>query len=293
MYILITILSSFNEYILYETYNSVINQKNHNLKYNIIIVVNSLNQNYYEDVLKEFENIDVEIIKTVSNGRPGMGHNSCINLFKNRKEYDYLIPIDGDDYLYPYGLHQIEKLFVYNPDIIVGGNEDVISNFKDLYTKNSSVDLNHKYFLNIEPNLLIKKELVLGSKGTPYRLLLMNRKIFLYDIVNYYCEECKIFDDYLFYLHVLNLNYTTNINIYFITLKNIYIYYKAHISSVCFENSHNCDDDLNSLEEQFTLLIELSKKIKLKLETLYVSNVKNDVLNYTYITNEKINIKEC
>ena len=38
MYILITILSSFNEYILYETYNSVINQKNHNLKYNIIIV---------------------------------------------------------------------------------------------------------------------------------------------------------------------------------------------------------------------------------------------------------------
>ena len=289
MYILITLLSSFNEYILYETYNSVINQKNHNLKYNIIIVVNSLNKNYYEDVLKKFKNIDVEIIETKSNGKPGMGHNSCINLFKNRKEYDYLIPIDGDDYLYPYGLHQIEKLFVYNPDIIVGGNEDVISNFKDLYTENSSIDLNHKYFLNIEPNLLIKKELVLGCKGTPYRLLLVNRKIFMYDIVNYYCENCKIFDDYLFYLHVLNLNYTTNINIYFITLKNIYIYYKAHISSVCFENSHNCDDDLDSLEKQFPLLIELSKKIKLKLETLYVSNVNNDVLSYTYITNEKIN----
>ena len=147
MYILITILTSFNEYILYETYNSVINQKNHNLKYNIIIVVNSLNKNYYQDVLKKFKNIDVEIIETKSNGKPGMGHNSCINLFKNRKEYDYLIPIDGDDYLYPYGLHQIEKLFVYNPDIIVGGNEDVISNFKDLYTENSSIDLNHKYCL--------------------------------------------------------------------------------------------------------------------------------------------------
>ena len=88
----------------------------------------------------------------------------------------------------------------------------------------------------------------------------MNRKIFSYDIENYYCENCKIFDDYLFYLHVLNLHYTTNINIYFITLKNIYIYYKAHISSVCFENSHDCDDDLNSLEEQFPLLIDLSKK---------------------------------
>ena len=182
MYILITILTSFNEYILYEIYNSIINQKNHNLNYDIIIVINSLNKNYYNDVLKKFENIDVEIIETKSNGKPGMGHNSCINLFKNRKQYDYLIPIDGDDYLYPYGLHQIEKIFIYNPDIIVGGNEDVISNFKELYTKNTSVDLNHKYFLNIEPNLLIKKELILGNKGTPYRLLLMNRKIFSYDI---------------------------------------------------------------------------------------------------------------
>ena len=111
MYILITILSSFNEYILYETYNSVINQKNHNLKYNIIIVVNSLNKNYYEDVLKKFKNIDVEIIETKSNGKPGMGHNSCINLFKIRKEYNYMIMIDGDDFLYPYALNQLNKCF--------------------------------------------------------------------------------------------------------------------------------------------------------------------------------------
>ena len=93
----------------------------------------------------------------------------------------------------------------------------------------------------------------------------------------------------IYFITLLNLHYTTNINIYFITLKNIYIYYKAHISSVCFENSHDCDDDLNSLEEQFPLLIDLSKKIKLKLETLYIGNVDNDILNYTYITNEKIN----
>ena len=55
MYILITILTSFNEYILYETYNSIINQKNHNLNYDIIIVVNSLNKNYYNDVLKNLK----------------------------------------------------------------------------------------------------------------------------------------------------------------------------------------------------------------------------------------------
>ena len=111
MYILITILTSFNEYILYETYNSIINQKNHNLTYDIIIVVNSLNNNYYNDVIEEFTNIDVEIILTESNGKPGKGHNSCINLFKNRKQYNYMILIDGDDFLYPYALNQLNKCF--------------------------------------------------------------------------------------------------------------------------------------------------------------------------------------
>ena len=26
-----------------------------------------------------------------------------------KKKYDYLISIDGDDFLYPYALHQLEK----------------------------------------------------------------------------------------------------------------------------------------------------------------------------------------
>ena len=109
--IVIFILTNNNEKLLKVVYNTVLKQKNHNFTYNIIIVVNSLNQNYYHDVSKEFENIDVEIIETKSNGRPGMGHNSCINLFKIRKEYNYMIMIDGDDFLYPYALNQLNKCF--------------------------------------------------------------------------------------------------------------------------------------------------------------------------------------
>ena len=123
MKILISILSSFNEYILLETYNSIKNQIDTKINYDIIIIVNSLNKTYYNDVNEKFKNIDVEIIETKSNGKPGMGHNSCIELFKIKKEYDYLIPIDGDDYLYPYALKQLEKILIYNPDIIVGGTK--------------------------------------------------------------------------------------------------------------------------------------------------------------------------
>ena len=108
---LITLLSSSNEKLLKLSYETVINQKNHNLDYDVIIVVNSLNSDYYSDVCEEFSDFDVEIIETESNGKPGKGHNSVMDVFKNHKQYDYLIPIDGDDFLYPYALHQLEKSF--------------------------------------------------------------------------------------------------------------------------------------------------------------------------------------
>ena len=291
MNILITILTSYNEYILYETYKSIVNQQEHNLNYTIIIVVNSLNEKYFEDVKILFtqKNINIEIIETKSNGKPGMGHNSLFKLFELKKEYDYLIPIDGDDFLYPYALHQLSKILIYNPDIIVGGNEDTISNFKELYNSHNSIYLNNKYFYNIEPNILIKKEFTLDNKGTPYRLFLIHRNIFKYNIEEYYCEKCKVFDDYLFYLHILNLSYTTNLNIYYINLKNIYLYYKAHISSVCYQHSSECNDDLTSLVNLFPLLQTLCKqKVILKLQTLYISNYNNTNINYTFTNNNSI-----
>ena len=47
---LITLLTSSNDKLLKICYDSVINQKNHDLDYNVIIVVNSLNSDYYKDV---------------------------------------------------------------------------------------------------------------------------------------------------------------------------------------------------------------------------------------------------
>ena len=67
--IVIFILTSNNEKLLKISYNSVIIKK-HNIDLDIIIVVNSLNKNYINNVLEEFENVeDVEIIETESSGQ--------------------------------------------------------------------------------------------------------------------------------------------------------------------------------------------------------------------------------
>ena len=286
---LITLLSSYNEYILYLSYNSIINQINHNLDYTILIVVNSLNQDYYKDVCKKFESYNVQIIQTQSNGKPGMGHNSVLELFKNKNEYDYLIPIDGDDFLYPYALHQLSKILIYNPTIVVGGNEDYICNFKDLYNNEDCYDLDYKYFLYSQPNIPINKTFTLNNEGTPFRLILLHKSIFSYNIDKFYCEQSAVFDDYLFYLNVLQLYYTTQCNIYYITLKNIYFYYKAHISSACYQNSSECNDDISSMIQTFPDLLHLlnSKKshILLKLPILYIDDPTCDIVKYKLVNN--------
>ena len=98
---LITILSSSNAELLKLSYNSIISQIKHNLDYTIVLIVNSLNSNYINDVKTEFVDYEIDIIETESNGKPGKGHNSCLNYFHNNKIYDYLIMFDGDDLVYP------------------------------------------------------------------------------------------------------------------------------------------------------------------------------------------------
>ena len=284
---LITLLTSYNEYILYLSYMSIIQQMKHNLDYTIVIIVNSLDESYYNNVCKRFESINVEIIQTESNGRPGKGHNSILELFKNRSEYDYLIPIDGDDFLYPYALQQISKILIYNPTIIVRGNEDYICNFKNLYEVNDCYNLNHKYFLYSQPNIPIKKTFMLRNNGTVFRLILLHKSVFLYTKDKFYCETSTVFDDYLFYLNVLELYYKTQCSVYYITLKNIYFYYKAHISSACYQNSNKCTDDIDGMINKFHDLKKLEESnIILKIPILYINDVDNTTIKYKIINND-------
>ena len=82
---LITLLTSSNSKLLKLSYNTIKKQINHNFNYTVVIVVNTLNTEYFEEVLNEFKDIEVEIIETESNGKPGKGHNSLFEIFKKKK----------------------------------------------------------------------------------------------------------------------------------------------------------------------------------------------------------------
>lgn len=83
-----------------------------------IIVVNTLNNEYYLDVLKQ--RFPYPVIRTESNGKPGKGKNSCFNIFME-SDCDYLTQFDGDDILYPTYLKSIEAHIKHYPGLDVLG----------------------------------------------------------------------------------------------------------------------------------------------------------------------------
>lgn len=83
-----------------------------------IVVVNTLNDSYFQEVLKL--QLPFPVVRTESNGKPGKGKNSCLELFLS-SDCDFVSQIDGDDILYPTYLQSIVEHIKRFPCIDVLG----------------------------------------------------------------------------------------------------------------------------------------------------------------------------
>lgn len=79
-----------------------------------VIVVNTLNDDYYNQVINE--GFSVKVIRTESNGKPGMGKNSCRDLFL-ASDANFMSQVDGDDWLYPTWAESIAHHLQQYPNI--------------------------------------------------------------------------------------------------------------------------------------------------------------------------------
>lgn len=214
---LVGILCSSDIQLLRESFKSVIHQQNFD-DYHIFIIINTLDEIFYQDVVREFGNNKHDrlkkIIRTDSNGFPGKGHNSVLEIFYKNYKYDYLIKLDGDDFLFPCALERINNVQIsQNSDIITLIGNCSITKSGLSHTKNREINPHtNTYFLKynvaLEFNIQevsnitkIDEELNALNAGTPLRLLCLNRKILekykkLYNEDMYKCvdiEYCVIF----------------------------------------------------------------------------------------------------
>ena len=141
---LVGILCSSNIRLLRETVNSVINQIKFD-DYHIFIVVNTLDEVFYQDVIREFGYNNHKklknIIRTESNGSPGKGHNSVLEIFYNNHNYENLIKVDGDDFLFPYAIERINNIQTEeNSDVITLVGNCSVNNTVFKYNKQRIID---------------------------------------------------------------------------------------------------------------------------------------------------------
>ena len=287
---LITLLSSYNEYILYTSYETIVSQLNipNNITYKIIIVVNSLDKTYYNTVCNTFKDINVEIIETLSNGKPGMGHNSLFKIFYKKQIYDYLIPIDGDDFLYPYALHQITKCFNEDSNIdcvCIYGN-DTIRDYNSEFDNSDIYLLNHFYLrmgYNIpkifsDSNLLVNPFTHNINNGvqTIIRLILCSKNFVKNNLnTELYCEKCNILDDYRFYLNFIDNIVTKNLKGLIINSDHIYLYNNINNNSVSKVNINKFNDDYKIIINYLDEFKHLQNSIK---------NWNLSIINYKNLT---------
>jgi len=301
---LVTLLSSSNEKLLKLSYNSIINQTNHYLNYTILIVVNTLDNSYFQKVQQEFENINVEIIQTESNGYPGMGHNSLFDIFRNKIQYDYLIPIDGDDFLYPFAFSQLSKVISkHNPDILVLQGNDILSWYNDS-DSTTDIYLNNCFYL-VKQDEYPQNKWILNNTQininpftsdsfiTPVRNILCSRNILNFNIKNFYCPNCKVIDDYLFYLHFINFFITKQLNVFIINSNHIYLYNDISTLSAHYNNTLKYDYDfIKSYKNTFTNIIKHYENIwnVLDLPFLYIDPPYDDIYNNYKIVKNNVQI---
>ena len=80
-------------------------------EYDIVIVVNSLDDKYTSEIEESFGDYDVFV--TESNGKSGKGHNARYDVYRSiykERGYSHVMGIDGDDYYYPMALQCVNEL---------------------------------------------------------------------------------------------------------------------------------------------------------------------------------------
>lgn len=260
-HILITLLTSNGLKYLKESVKCILNQKQTSFQYSLIIVVNTLNDEYYNTVVKTFPQI--KIIRTESNGKPGKGHNSLIKIFKDNPQYNYLIPIDGDDFLYPYAISRIERYISnYNIDVLFLMYSDHLT-----YSLNCPnvphVEIENKAFLVWNYNHITDKQWYIdkgpnpfenniNKMNTPGRLMLLSRKMIPYNI--YYQEECSLYDDYYPFMQIFEYMYSSDIVVVKTGDTNILLYNKLIEGSA--SNNYSIDEQDN---EELAFRTKLNK----------------------------------
>jgi len=291
---LVGILCSSNVRLLKESFLSVINQNGFD-DYEIMIIVNTLDEGFYQDVMYEFGKNNYaklrKIIRTESNGSPGKGHNSVLKTFYKDYRYDNLIMLDGDDFLFPNAIQRINNVRIAeNSDVIsLYGNTKIVTNRANYNKLKNQQDCsistyNLQFHYNVEQckNITSLTNEFNTTLATPGRLICINRKL-LSKYIQLYDERMYIYDDFMTTVLLYKEDKNPQFNITHLSDSYIYLYNAANEDSVSYKYTDETIYDKNDNKYKQDLLQTHIDKY----------NIGDTIIKpYSTIVNDTINIQD-
>ena len=292
---LVGILCSSNVRLLKESFLSVLNQTEYD-DYEIMIIINTLNEEFYQDVMYEFGKNNYtklrKIIRTESNGSPGKGHNSVLQTFYKDYRYDNLIMLDGDDFLFPNAIQRINNVrTAENSDVIslYGNTKILMNNAKyhklknDFHSPTSTYNLQFYYKVYECKNIISLNDEFNTTLATPGRLICVNRKI-LSKYIQLYDERMYIYDDFMTTVLLYKEDKNPTFNITHLSDSYIYLYNAVNEESVSYKYTTTIESDYYKNDNKY----------KRDLIQTHVDkyNITDTIIKpYSTIVNETVNIQ--
>lgn len=199
--VLVAILTSSDVPRCVRAVNSAMLQKEPGYEYDTVVFINSLTPGYSEKVQRE---VGCKTVTTRSNGLPGLGKQSVANWFMAHEEYDAFVPIDGDDFLYPFALRVLGWFYqTQKMDVLGLQSHDIITTKGTTYR---SVELSPDYSLigwfGEQKNHCISRTYAdytqpVGGQRTPDRLIWLTRMAFQAAIRPWFPTDLEVYEDYV------------------------------------------------------------------------------------------------
>lgn len=232
--VLAIVLCSSHICLLKRAVESIHAQKDHPFNYTILINVNTLDDDFKNQVQQYAREQGLLVRVTASNGRPGRGHNSCLDIF-DQSNFEYMTMLDGDDLYYPYAFHFLNRVITKEP------NTDLIHiMLNDNISCMPKPDQQHVPLLvgnfNVTTPLSVVQEnfwknpvvedpfnVPIAQSRTPSRILMVSRKAIESKTFRY-SEEMRLYDDFEAFLGFVEAQQTGQLNTIALSSSEIYCY---------------------------------------------------------------------
>ncbi len=223
------------------------------------MMVNSLNPGHYRDILEVMKGTNIRIFQSESNGACGKGKNSVLALFQELTDYDYLIPIDGDDFLYPTAFHQMGKTLHLRPHCLAIQTNDSLTReihevrhatLENGWRLTSWFDDCENWWLTHKLHDPFREHIRVCR--SPVRPVLYHRTALAHLPHTAFGEEFTLFDDMIYFARICEAWYRRPTEFNLLFTSNTYIYLHNDFNPASLSNSVIDFDRENALFAEAT-----------------------------------------